>query len=316
MAGLTTGFVSPDFQSICINPTLKVGNRHRVCLRVSSQKRNHYEAYGPALSASPAKVAYSREYYTNMIAQPHDGTAADEDHPRTANSGKFGPAGDDDLRKLLSGFSHRCRNSLNGIKMGLYLFRRESRGPATSYLSELDRTYQQVECLLDQLQAIYRPMNLTMVCGPLGQLIEERIRCWRSSSPTKCRALRVTPPEHEIAGEFDPIQLGKGLDALARWRMESTEFSATFLISWRLRDGMFEICWEETRSGSCGASSAPTGKEGANGGPTNGRSESLAESFLARVMAAHGGRLEKTLRPNLRWRLLFPQFHSDAERHI
>ena len=268
----------------------------------------------PTLSASPAKVANSHEYDTNMIAQPHDGTAADENDPRSANFAKSAPQGNDDLRQLLSGFSHRCRNTLNGIKMGLYLFRRETGGFASSYVSELDRNYQQVECLLDHLQAIYRPLNLTMVCGSLGHLLEERVAGWRSLSPAKSRVLGLVPPDQEIVGEFDPIQMGKGLDALARWRSEAAESSTITRISWRLRDGMFEICWEETPAESCGAIPAPTGRGGTSGPSMTRRSESLAEPFLARILAAHGGRLEKSLGPILRWWMLWPQFHCDADR--
>ncbi len=34
----------------------------------------------------------------------------------------------DRLRQILSTFNHRCRNSLNGIKMSLYLFKRAVTG--------------------------------------------------------------------------------------------------------------------------------------------------------------------------------------------
>ena len=41
------------------------------------------------------------------------------------------------LRKMLSSFNHQCRNSLNGIKMSLYLFKREAGGPMPSAGSNL-----------------------------------------------------------------------------------------------------------------------------------------------------------------------------------
>ena len=66
-----------------------------------------------------------------MSPQPQEGLAEDElscsilrlvDDPERIET----------LRQMLRSFNHQCRNSLNGIKMSLYLFKREAGGPMPS----------------------------------------------------------------------------------------------------------------------------------------------------------------------------------------
>src|SRR6516225_9803227 len=85
-----------------------------------------------------------------------------------------------ELRQFLSGFTHRCRNSLHGIKMSLYLYRRGIDGPAPENWVRLEQAYQETERLFDRLQEIYRPMHTTMVRSSLGQLLAERLPVWRN----------------------------------------------------------------------------------------------------------------------------------------
>src|SRR5438105_14477240 len=104
-----------------------------------------------------------------MRPQPHEGPAEEE------RSASMLPVVDDleridGLRRMLSRYSHRCRNLLNGIKMSLYLFRRDVKEPMPARWNELERGYQEIERLFCHLQAIYRPMTVTMVRYPLGQL--------------------------------------------------------------------------------------------------------------------------------------------------
>ena len=155
------------------------------------------------------------------------------------------PGRNDCSRRLLSGFSHRCRNSLNGIKMSLYLFRRGARGEVPTCWGEIERSYQQLESLFDNLQLIYRPMTVTAVRCSLGQVIGDQQAKWRSYFNAKGRTLELVPPEREVVGEFDPIQIGMGLDSLARWRAEAGEARWHTRITWGARDDAFEICWVE-----------------------------------------------------------------------
>ena len=82
---------------------------------------------------------------------------------------------------MLSSFNHHCRNSLNGIKMSLYLFKREAGGPMPGSWLELERIVSSSSSVLfDRLQVIYRPLTLTLVRSPLGRLVDERLPSWRS----------------------------------------------------------------------------------------------------------------------------------------
>ena len=122
---------------------------------------------------------------------------------------------------MLSSFNHRCRNSLNGIKMSLYLFKREVGGPMPGSLGELERSYQQLEVLFDRLQVIYRPLSLTLVRSPLGRFFDERLPSWRSCFSRRGRTLDLARPADDLPGDFDPMYLGLGLDAFVAWRAES-----------------------------------------------------------------------------------------------
>jgi hypothetical protein len=245
-----------------------------------------------------------------MSPQPHEGPAEQECLSGSAPPVVTEIERDDGFKRLLSGFSHRCRNSLNGIKMSLYLFRREARGRVPPYWAELENTYQQLESLFDHLQLIYRPMTLTMVRGSLGELIGAHQTGWRAILQSKERVLELDPPDREVEGDFDPIQLGIGLDALARWRAESGESKWHTRVSWRVLDGFIEICWEEfpVASSHIPALSAP--RPGFIVDPKAfRRADSLVVLLVARILAAHGGRLEKPCETSLRWTMHWPQYH-------
>ncbi len=211
-----------------------------------------------------------------------------------------------ELRRLLSGFSHRCRNSLNGMKMSLYLFRREARERIPSCWGDLERKYQQIEVLFDHLQALYRPMTLTMVRSSLGLLISDRAPKWQSSLQGTERTLHLDPPAQEDVGDFDPIQLGIGLDALASWRAESTERGTHTRVGWRIHDGSFEVSWKEqskvlpcTSFFAIGPGSNPTPPP-----------HSVVLPLLARILQAHGGQLESPDESALCLKFRWPQFHT------
>jgi hypothetical protein len=247
-----------------------------------------------------------------MSPRPHEGPA-EEGLSSSFLGVVHDPERVDSLRTLLSGFCHRCRNSLNGIKMSLYLFRREARGAVPDCWGDLESIYRQVEHLFDHLQTIYRPMTLTTVRSPLDEMIDHHAPKWRSWFESRGPAIRLDPPECPVTGDFDPAHLGAGLDAMAAWRASAVDVGTLTRIAWRARDGSIEVLWEEVPSDE-----PPVPPEVAEGFPgREGKSSSrpvdaLALPLLARIVAAHGGRLQYARDPALVVRLRWPQYQPVA----
>jgi hypothetical protein len=243
-----------------------------------------------------------------MSPQPHQGVAEDElscsilrlvDDPERIEN----------LRKMLSSFNHECRNSLNGIKMSLYLFKREADGPMPQRWLELERTYQELERLFDRLQVIYRPLSLTLVRSPFGQLVSERLPTWSSWFQHRGRALQVAPPGEDGPTDFDPMYLGLALDAFVAWRAEAGHAKFQTRLSWKVEDDSLEVTCEEVRpAGICPA----VERQRASAGSSRplGHIDSLALPLLARIVSAHRGYLETSSEPDFTMRLRFPRFQS------
>jgi hypothetical protein len=210
------------------------------------------------------------------------------------------------LRSALSGICHRSRNSLNGIKLSLYLFRRESRGEVPECWDDLEKIYQQIVHLFDHLQAIYRPMAIMTIRSHLDALIEHHAPKWRSWYESRGLAMQLIAPEVEVPGDFDPGQLGVGLDAVAAWRAESSAPGTLTRIAWTAGDGSIELCWHEVE-----AEPRPVSLDCAGPGRRHAaehRLDLLELPLLARIIAEHGGRLYRDRGPGFRLRLRWPQF--------
>jgi hypothetical protein len=214
------------------------------------------------------------------------------------------------LRAVLSGFCHRCRNSLNGIKMSLYLFRREARGAVPDSWGEIEAVYQQVEHFFDHLQTIYRPMTITMVRSPLDELMHHHVPKWRPWFESRGLALQVDPPECAVIADFDPAQLGVGLDAMAAWRAEVGRAGGLARVAWGGHDGSIEIRWQETTPDDPGeAPEHATVFARRDAGCSSSRLvDVLAMPLLARIVAAHGGRLHRERGTGFGMRLRWPQY--------
>jgi signal transduction histidine kinase len=214
------------------------------------------------------------------------------------------------LRDALRGFCHRCRNSLNGMKMSLYLFRREARRAVPDRWGELEAIYQQMEQLFDHLQTIYRPMTIETVRAALDELIRQQVPRWRSWFEARGLSFRQDPRAKAISGDFDPAQLVAGLDALASWRAAVGTPGVVACIGWGACDGWIEFRWSEAPSRE------PTGpfeRDAARRGPAGCSPpvDVLALPLLARIVAAHGGRLDREPGPGFRIVLRWPQYRRD-----
>jgi hypothetical protein len=213
----------------------------------------------------------------------------------------------ENVRSMLSSFNHRCRNSLNGIKMGLYLFKRQTTGPMHQCWPELVQTYDEIERLFDQLQVIYRPMVLSTVRSRLGLLVGERSRAWSSLFGGKGQTLTIIPPETDDPGDFDPMYLGLGLDAFIAWRARAVRPTPRSSLSWRIANDHFEVRWDEGHV-SAGTPCRKAELTSAPGQPQSTRVDSLAWPLLARVVAAHEGTVETTHELAFKAMLCWPRF--------
>jgi hypothetical protein len=213
--------------------------------------------------------------------------------------------------RLLRQFSHRCRNSLSGIKLGLYLLKREVQDPSRSDWIDLGRRYDEIEKLFDRLDRIYQSTSLTLVRSPLGPLFAERLPLWRSLYPTWAHTIVLDPPDQDFAGDFDPSQLGLGLDAFVMWRAESGD-SRQPCLAWRTTEAQFQISWQETPEQATHAS--PRSPDFAQICHPGDCTASLALMLLARVAADHGGELETRHDPALSVVIRWPQFRAQELR--
>ncbi len=144
---------------------------------------------------------------------------------------------------------------------------------------------------------------------PAGALVAERLPAWHSWFSLMGRTLEADPPDHEACGDFDPMYLGMGLDAFVAWRAQAGAPDAQPRVSWRIANERFELSWVE----SCPTPGVP-GAEPEAGSAARPRSSacvaSLALVQLARIVAAHGGRLDTTVEPDFGVQLAWPQFQE------
>lgn len=244
-----------------------------------------------------------------MSPQPHEGPAEEEVACLTLSPMKDFGDGECDFREILRSFNHRCRNSLNGIKMSLYLFKRGVGEPLPRKLSELERAYHQLEVFFDWLQLVYRPLSLTQVRSPLGRLFDERAFSWRSRFCTQSRTLELVPPPDDQAGDFDPMLLGVGLEAIVEWRAEASAPNTKAILSWAIRDGLFELCWRESRAmNGSGIGAHDDGMTQMPWPPFP--VESLAHLLLKRIVCAHGGGMETLYGPTFAMTLHWPHLQK------
>jgi hypothetical protein len=209
------------------------------------------------------------------------------------------------LRHELGNFSHRCRNVLSGMKMSLYLLRRQVPGSLPGWWENIEQNYRGIEQLLDELQSIYRPMPLTLVRAPFRSLVRDRESSWRDWFARGRVALEISPPAEEIAGDLDPMCLRMGCDAFLGWRAAALQPGHVGRLFWQTADDWLHACWQE----SPGVARAP---ETVLDSLAKDRSTQptgrwmLALPLLARVVKAHGGSVQWTRFPAFEVRFGWP----------
>ena len=202
----------------------------------------------------------------------------------------------DQLRDELSGFSHRCRNLLNGMKMSLYLVRRGADRPLPAWWVDVEHSYGGIEKLLDRLQLIYRPMTLTLVRAPFGSLVQDHELHWREYFRACGQPLEIAPPDQESSCAFDPMLLSGSFDAFLRWRASMVHPGQRACLSWHTTDTQLEVSWSET---AIKATATRTQRHA----HTSISDLSLALPLLARVITAHHGTIQ--LSPSAEFKVLF-----------
>jgi hypothetical protein len=213
--------------------------------------------------------------------------------------GLLGVAGDPERIKALHGilgdFCHVFRNRINGIKLSLFLARRQEQGPAGTAWDDLESRYRAVEQLIEHVQWICRPLPLRPVRLSLCDLIAERAPCWTRTLEGRGRRLVLQPPGEASVGEFDPSRLSQGLNEFVAWRARAEPGGTAVLLRWGVDGGELTMEWDDPDS------LTPDLAARCPGAPPP-----LALPILARVMTAHGGRL--TLEPGrgLRVRCQWP----------
>ncbi|WP_165227184.1 HAMP domain-containing histidine kinase [Aquisphaera insulae] len=205
----------------------------------------------------------------------------------------------DQLRESLSGFSHRCRNLLNGMKMSLYFVRRAGADSLPSWWDDMEASYGGMEQLFEHLQAIYRPMPLSTIDARVGVLLRDLGATWRQRFASSGRSLELCPPAEEAVLPFDPMRLSMGLEAFLSWRSVAMPPDRRGRLEWRTEKGRFQACWHEA-----GSLEPPTEPGWAEAGPEPDSPATgplaLALPLLTRVVAAHRGKLRWSRSPGLR----------------
>ena len=205
-----------------------------------------------------------------------------------------------DLSQSLRVFFHDVRNSLNALKIGLYIARRGVAGRVATW-DELDQSYRGLEQLIDRLQTICRPIELSPITGDIGPWLEESRPSWTSRLAAIGRRLDWSPPPAPAIGRFDPRRLIQALDALVAWRAGEGGSDEPARLAWSGDAERLHIEWSED---------GPAPAEPLEG--RDCRPITMALPLLAHVMTAHGGSLAVSRRGGLVVRLSWPTANVEA----
>lgn len=225
-----------------------------------------------------------------MVQALHEGDLA-----RTLVGVVSNPSKTHALHEILGGYCHQCRNTLNSLKLSLYLSKRDPTHVASPQWGELDEQYKAVESIFDRLQAICRPLVLTPIRASLSLILNERKPFWTETMAARSRILTLVPPHSSDVGDFDPNWLADALNSFVHWRAAVGEFGQPAQLGWSIYEDQFLIEWDE-----------PSARGFVSVGPEASRSDPLALPLLARVVTAHGGQMTLNTHDGLHLRVSWP----------
>lgn len=191
------------------------------------------------------------------------------------------------IHRFLDRWSHRVRNQLNAMKLGLYLARRSwAAEQGLGQLDEVERCYARLEKLVEHLHQFFRKMDGTMLEAPMASFLEARCRFWQDRWSKSGRRIHLTQlfPRPTAMVRISSKSLTEALDTFADWRRSELPPGTDVRISWTTQDDQHLVEWEEYPPE--GEAQADRAAEGVLCG--------LAQPLLARVLCGHGGRLERS----------------------
>lgn len=177
--------------------------------------------------------------------------------------------------EALGGDCHQCRNTLNSLRLSLYLARRGPGSDGLAPWTELEANSQAIETFVERLQWLIKPIAPAFIKLPLSALIDEHRVAWSEALLARGRELiRAMPPKDAVVA-FDPFHLGRALDAFVRWRAETGPAGKPARIGWGVDGNQTYLEWSEGKA--------------AEDHPAWPGVETLALPLVARVIVAHGG---------------------------
>ena len=186
----------------------------------------------------------------------------------------------------LGEYCHQCRNRLNSLKLSLFLAIRQSDREHAGDWEPVERRYLELERIVDRVQTICRPMNLSRVTIDLELLFEDRREEWSRWMAAGGGDLKWAYPRARSPASFDVEWMGQALDALVRWRAGGLTEDRQAVFRWWVESSRACISWEE---------SPEVGTNSHEGGAT------WALPLIARVLEAHGGEYRVSL--SFGWRI-------------
>jgi len=193
------------------------------------------------------------------------------------------------LHEIFRTYCHQYRNTLNSLKMCLYLARR---GGDNEFWHVLERNYSDVEIVLDRFQLLLRPISLNRVTLPIALLFDDRKATWAELLKARGRRLIFVEPEAPVLCSFDPLRLAQAFDNLVAWRSDAGPPDADLRLSWTCERGCLCLTWEEARYDEISPETR-TPFESTSNSPLRSAVSFFALPTVSRIIHLHGGTVDE-----------------------